>query len=240
MSNDKKTTLGDINKNMESIRKLTEQSRKLTEPYKKILDANPTVQSQTDLVSKFPKLGESIEKFNVFKPNKIIIGNALKNNGYESIKRTIPKVDISSMDYRSRAEQKEDFETKILEIDQKKIRLLVDVWKKIENNKEIKLLEVKDLEESTINTLIKYQRTISTFEVLNSDLAVQLDYKKNELKFIAMADWKNKFRLFFFRILWTILFVGSLFVVGYIEKEYEWANLPMSKYFYSKNIDIKK
>ena len=240
MSNDKKTSLKDINKQMESI-------RKLTEPYKKIIDAinNPAIHAQKELVSKFSKIGESIQipKFNEKKKNSMI-GDAFKNNDLwninEPLKRTIPKITIPSLDNRSRAERREDFETEILKIDQKKIKLLIDVLKKVKKHEDIVESEITDLQENVINTLTKYERTISTFEALNSDLAVQLDYKKNELKFTAKADWKNKFRLFFFRVLWTLLFVSSLFAVGYIEQEYEWAHLPMSKYFDNQNMSVKK
>lgn len=251
MSNDKKTTLSDINKNMESIRELTEQSKKITEPYKKKLDAinnNAAFQVSKRIQDKLAKFSLPLSKFNTggaFGKIKVL-DDALKNKnlkGLEKVQRTIPTPYIPSLgkiDNRNRAERKEDFEVEMLKIDQKKITLLIDVWEKLKNNKEITPNEVIGLKEDTINTLIKYQRTINTFKELNSDLAVQLDYKKNELKFITQADWKNKFRLFFFRVLWTLLFISSLFAVGYIEHEYEWAHLPMSKYFGTQNMSVKK
>jgi hypothetical protein len=234
VSDDKKNTLSDISKNMESIRKLTDQSEKLTKSFGAI-NNNSAFKASRELSNKFKTPNFNTE--NIFKQNNIIV-DALKNNNLvgknNPIKRTIPIIDMPLLDNRSRAELKEDFETEILKIDREKIKLLIDTLKKVKNDKGIQQSKIKDLQENTINTLIKYERTISTFEALNSDLAVQLDYKKNELKFTTKADWRDKFRLFFFRVLWTLLFVVSLFAVGYIEQEYDWAHLPMSKYFNAK------
>jgi len=54
--------------------------------------------------------------------------------------------------------------------------------------------------------------------------------KEKELKLEAKHDWAEKFRLYFFRVLASLLFIITLFTIGYIEKEYEWATLPLSKY----------
>ncbi len=226
---DKTNELDSINTNMELIRNLTKKSKMLGE-YRKIYD-NPMTKafkSAQDMQKKYKNLTEGIN----------IIPDAFKDgelDGLKKVHRDMPFLGTQKIDNRNRAEIKEDFDAEILKIDQKKIKLLIDVWEEIQDNKKITLDEVSGLKEDTINTLIKYQRTINTFKELNSDLAVRLDYKKNELKFITRADWKSKFRLFFFRILWTLLFVSSLFAVGYIEQEYEWAHLPMSKYFSIQN-----
>ncbi len=210
---DKKTkeNIVNINKDMDSIKQLTKES---TELLGRLSD-----KSYKSLIPKF-----NIPKFNI-----PVAGDLFKNNEINNlpIQRSF---EMPTVDSRNRAERKEDFESEILKIDLQKITLLLDTLKNIENE-EISMSEIKDLQQNITNALIKYKRTINTFEGLNSDLAVQLDYKRNELKFLAKADWKNKFRLFFFRMLWTILFVVSLFAVGYIDKEYEWAELPMSKYF---------
>ncbi len=231
--NDKTNALDSINANMKLIRKLTEKSRKLTEKSETLrsLQNNSAIEasrSAQDIHKIYKNLVEGIE----------IIPDALKDeklDRLEKVHRGIPSLGTQKNDDRNRAEIKEDFETEILKIDQDTIELLIVTWEEIQDNEEVTLDEVSGLKEDTINTLIKYQRTINTFKELNSDLAVRLDYKKNELKFITLADWKSKFRLFFFRILWTLLFVSSLFTVGYIEQEYEWAHLPMSKYFSIQN-----
>ncbi len=221
---DKTNALDSINEKMELIRKLTERSETL-----RSLQNNSAIEAF--------RSAQDMQK--IYKNLKVnIIPDAFKDeklDGLEKVHRGIPSLGTQKNDDRNRAEIKEDFETEILKVDQERVELLIVAWEEIQDNKEITLDKVSYLKENTIYTLIKYQRTINTFKELNSDLAVRLDYKKNELKFITWADWKSKFRLFFFRILWTLLFISSLFAVGYIEQEYEWAHLPMSKYFSIQN-----
>ncbi len=138
---------------------------------------------------------------------------------------------ITPVDRRSRAEIREDFESTLRKIDKEQIESLIDFLNNIENDGnesiEEKILKEKD---SLENTLIKFSRCIKKFDVLNSDEERKLHLKEKELRLEASHDWKDKFRLFFFRGLASALLIVTLFTIGYIEHEYEWAHLPMSKY----------
>ena len=132
---------------------------------------------------------------------------------------------LSLPDKRTRAEIREDFEKELAALD----------FKEIEGLKE-KLLDIREakdimpLKEDIENSLIKFLRYYDKFEDLNSEESRKVALKEKELALEAKHDWKEKFRLFIFRILASILLIVTLFAIGYIEHEYEWARLPMSKY----------
>ena len=128
-------------------------------------------------------------------------------------------------DNRSRAERREDFEEKLKSLDKKTIESLKD--KVIETHEPEDLMALKeDIEDSLIKLISFYDR----FEDLNSEESRKVALKEKELKLDAHYDWREKARLFLFRILGSALVVVTLFAIGYIEHEYEWARLPMSKY----------
>lgn len=243
---DSKKPIPNIDENIQKIRELNKK-------YESIIN-NPAMEAVKKLNKKSTSIGSALGKSTLLRsilgkstsigsallgrskhPN--IIGKALiKDNLPPTTKQINREMLNLSFDKRSRAERAEDFETELLKIDRERIKLLINTLEKINKNPEIKKSDIKEIQDSVIKTLVKYERTISTFEALNSDLAIQLDYKKNELKFIAKSDWRDKFRLLFFRILGTIFFISALFVIGHIEHKYDWAHLPMSKYF---NVDKK-
>ncbi len=147
-----------------------------------------------------------------------------------AVKPALPK-----MDNRSRAERREDLEKELSEIDKK---TLLELKEKILNaNDPDKLFIFKnDIE----NTTIKFLRYIDKYEELNSIESRKVDLKEKELQLEAKHDWAEKTRLFFFRILATILFISSLFIIGYIEHTYDWARLPLSKYIKNSSVpDLK-
>lgn len=128
-------------------------------------------------------------------------------------------------DKRSRAEIREDFEKKLKALDKNAIEDLKDKILDIHDPKELMSLK-EDIEDS----LLKLIRYYDQFEDLNSSESRKVALKEKELKLDARYDWREKARLFFFRILGSALVVVTLFAIGYIEHEYEWARLPMSKY----------
>lgn len=132
-------------------------------------------------------------------------------------------------DNRSRTERREDFEKDLSALDKKALIELKDQIIDLNNysSSQSDLWEYKgDIE----NSLIKLIRYIDKFEDLNSDESRKVALKEQELKLEAKHDWAEKFRLFFFRVLATGLFIASLFIMGYIEHNYDWARLPLSKY----------
>lgn len=128
-------------------------------------------------------------------------------------------------DNRSRLEVREDFERKLKSLDKDKIEDLLVKVEKINNPDEFISLR-EDIEDS----LVKFIRFYDCFEDLNSEESRKVALKEKELKLDARYDWRDKARLFFFRILGSALVVVTLFVIGYVEHEYEWARLPMTKY----------
>ncbi|MBR9857736.1 MAG: hypothetical protein GYB38_08505 [Gammaproteobacteria bacterium] len=128
-------------------------------------------------------------------------------------------------DNRSRAEVREDFEKKLKSIDMSVIEGLKDKIIDIREPEEMMALK-EDIEDS----LIKFIRYYERFEDLNSDESRKVALKEKELKLESRYDWREKARLFFFRVLGSALVIVTLFVIGYVEHEYEWAHLPMSKY----------
>ena len=133
---------------------------------------------------------------------------------------------IPVRDNRSRAEVREDFERKLEELDLEAIELLKE--------KAVNIIEPDEffkLKDDLENSLIKFLRFYRTFQDLNSEESRKVALKEKELKLEAKHDWRSKFRLFFFRILASALLVVTLFAIGYIEHQYDWARLPMTKYF---------
>ncbi len=80
------------------------------------------------------------------------------------------------------------------------------------------------------HVLDRYKHDISQYKHLNSDYSRKIELKKSELSLEASADWRSKWRLFLFRVLGTLLFITAIFAIGYLEKNYDWATLPLSKY----------
>jgi hypothetical protein len=134
-----------------------------------------------------------------------------------------------SLDTRTRVEKREDFERELNEIDQKKLEGLVQYLRA----KEKKIYNDKihdDIPELIENSIIKLSIYIKKFEQYGLEEERKLAIKYKELKLEASHDWREKFRLFIFRILASLLFIITLFSIGYIEHNYEWARLPLSKY----------
>ncbi|WP_313037002.1 hypothetical protein [Stutzerimonas nitrititolerans] len=146
------------------------------------------------------------------------IDNLTRNINFEIPKPIIP-------DNRSRAERREDFEKRLKTLDKKAIENLKDRVIEIREPEDLMALK-EDIEDS----LIKFIRFYDKFDDLNSEESRKVALKEKELKLDASYDWREKARLFLFRILGSALVVVTLFAIGYIEHEYEWARLPMSKY----------
>ena len=127
---------------------------------------------------------------------------------------------------RSRKEIKEDFEKKISEIDLAYIKKLRDDVSDTTDAEEFWALK-EDVED----TLIKFCRVYNAYEELNSDELRKISLKENELKLEAKYDWRSNFRMVFFRVLTSVLLVVTLFGIGFIEHEFDWARLPLTKYF---------
>ncbi|WP_133151118.1 hypothetical protein [Vibrio cyclitrophicus] len=138
----------------------------------------------------------------------------------------MPTPDPILSDRRTRAERREDFEKRLGTIDKDFISNL----KETVIQSEINSNEYQNCKEDIEDTLIKFLRLYDEFKDLNSEESRKVALKEQELRVEAKHDWAEKFRLFFFRILASILFIISLFSIGYIEKEYDWATLPLSKY----------
>jgi hypothetical protein len=128
-------------------------------------------------------------------------------------------------DKRTRSEVREDYDKKLKALDKKAIEALKNKVSEAYSSEDIMLLK-DDIEDS----LAKFIRYYDAFENLNLDESRKVVLKEKELKLEASYDWRAKARLFFFRILGSALVVITLFGIGYIESEYEWAKLPMSKY----------
>ncbi len=145
----------------------------------------------------------------------------------------MPEVKMPSIpveDKRSRSERKEDFEKELEALDKEALIELRDKVQNISDYTEEYETEFWKHKDDLENTVIKLIRHLNKFEDLNSEESRKIALKEQELKLESRHDWAEKFRLFFFRILATSLFVTSLFAIGYIEDTYEWAKLPLSKY----------
>lgn len=157
---------------------------------------------------------------------------------FDSIRLNSPKIPtVKPVDRRSRADKREDFENKLSKIDKNQLDLLITFLQEIEseNTQDIESRFLNE-RESLENALIKFSKYITKFQHLNSEMERKLDLKEKELELEASHDWKNKFRLFFFRGMASALLIITLFAIGYIEHTYDWAHLPMSKYLESPSI----
>lgn len=145
----------------------------------------------------------------------------------------LPEINTSPLtvpDTRSRAEYREDFEKELASLDK---QVLIEL-----KNKIIKIKASSGDHENDFwghkndieNSIIKFIRYIEKFEEHSYEGSRKLSLKGQELKLEAKHDWAEKSRLFFFRVLASVLFVCTLFAIGYIEREYDWATLPLSKY----------
>ncbi|WP_139332590.1 hypothetical protein [Aquipseudomonas alcaligenes] len=128
-------------------------------------------------------------------------------------------------DNRSRAERREDFERKLKALDKNSIEALRDRVRDSNDPDELAAMK-EDIQNSLTKLIIFYDN----FESLNSEESRKVSLKERELKLEARYDWREKSRLFLFRILGSALVVVTLFFIGYVEHEYEWARLPMTKY----------
>ncbi|NAW97339.1 MULTISPECIES: hypothetical protein [unclassified Vibrio] len=138
------------------------------------------------------------------------------------LRRLIPEPELLIPDTRSRTERQDDFEKKLKDLDKNaieklKLSLAHSQW-------DSNIIRDVDL---ALEKLLKFY---NDFEDLNSQESRKIAWKEKDLKVEAKYDWKAKSRLFFFRVLASVLFIVTLFTIGYIEKEYDWATLPMSKY----------
>ncbi|TGG93834.1 hypothetical protein E4656_06465 [Natronospirillum operosum] len=133
---------------------------------------------------------------------------------------------LPARDNRTRAEVREDFDKELEELDFAALEELKE--KALDATEPEGFFELKDDLE---NSLVKFLRFYRAFEGLNSEESRKVALKEQELKLEARHDWASKFRLFFFRILASALLVFTLFGIGYIEYQYDWARLPMTKYF---------
>ncbi|EGQ9279566.1 hypothetical protein K6672_004301 [Vibrio vulnificus] len=139
-------------------------------------------------------------------------------------------------DKRSRTEIREDFEKELQALDKDAIEKLKDDICAMEQYSE----EYSNSKNDVENALVKFLRFYDKFEDLNSEESRKVALKEQELKLEAKHDWAEKFRLFFFRVLASVLFIVTLFTIGYIEKEYDWATLPMSKYISTMPSPVSK
>ncbi|ELH7496491.1 hypothetical protein ACSYON_004354 [Vibrio vulnificus] len=139
-------------------------------------------------------------------------------------------------DKRSRTEIREDFEKELQALDKDAIEKLKDDICVMEQYSE----EYSNSKNDVENALVKFLRFYDKFEDLNSEESRKVALKEQELKLEAKHDWAEKFRLFFFRVLASVLFIVTLFTIGYIEKEYDWATLPMSKYISTMPSPVSK
>lgn len=139
------------------------------------------------------------------------------------------------IDQRSRVERREDLEKALAGIDKEALRELIEWAEKPgfsdHNSKEENIKEFLDKRSKMALALTKFDRYIKDFERLNSEEERRLTYKEKEHRLESLADWKEKFRTFLFRVLGSMLLIATLFSIGYIEKNYEWATLPLTQYF---------
>jgi len=155
-------------------------------------------------------------------------GLADTSKGFQMPETKIPS--LPTVDKRSRAEWREDFEKELAALDKDALIELRDNIQDINDYSDNHESELWTHKEDLENSVIKLIRYMNKFDDLNSEESRKIALTEQELKLEAKHDWAEKFRLFFFRILATTLFVISLFAIGYIEHNYDWAKLPLSKY----------
>lgn len=155
----------------------------------------------------------------------------------------IPEVKIPSLptvDNRSRSEWKEDFEQELKALDKNALIELRDKIQSIDGYSDSDESDFWKYKEDIENSIIKLIRYMNKFDDLNSEESRKIAIKEQELRIEAKHDWLEKTRLFIFRVLATVLFIASLFTIGYIEHKYEWARLPLSKYVNSTPLSPAK
>ena len=133
-------------------------------------------------------------------------------------------------DKRSRTEVREDFEKELSLLDKSALIELKEAIISIHEHGESPETDLFSHKNDIENALTILIRHIDNFNDINSDESRKVSLKEAELKLEAKHDWSEKTRLFFFRVLASLLFILTLFTIGYIEHEYDWARLPMSKY----------
>lgn len=79
-------------------------------------------------------------------------------------------------------------------------------------------------------SLVSY---VQRFEALAADEERNLTLKRKEHNIEAWYDWYEKLRTFLFRAFGAVLLIATLFTIGYIEKTYDWATLPLAPYLKS-------
>ena len=123
-----------------------------------------------------------------------------------------------------------NYEQRLASINEEEIQVLIDnlriIEQKLDNddNFEYRFFQVN---RDALSILLNHKRD---FEQHTSELEQKLRYKQKEIDIEKRADWAAKFRLFFFRTLGAMLLVVTLFSIGFIEHNYEWARLPLSSY----------
>lgn len=142
--------------------------------------------------------------------------------------------DFVPPDNRTRAERREDLERSLSGIDREGLRELVNIVDDVAGSSVKSPAILKERLSDIKHALMKFEKLHDEFLHLNSQEDRRISYRDKELRLEALHDWKDKFRLFFFRVLASVLFVVMVFAIGYIEHEYDWARLPLAKY-----MDIK-
>lgn len=132
---------------------------------------------------------------------------------------------ISPPDKRSRQDVQEDQALELAQINKQSLIDLRECCREIRSDEEW-LKHSNDVD----NVLTKFINCISDFEKLNAESHRKIELKRAELKLDEWHDWKEKGRTFLFRVLASALFIASLFAIGYIDHEYEWARLPLAGY----------
>lgn len=158
---------------------------------------------------------------------------------FESILNHKPEVnipDLQSIDNRSRTEKKEDREFELALIDFDDINEALEFMEDpsvVESMDDDALIEKKKL---VVDCLEKFSRYKAEFEELNSDHYRRIKLKQHELFIEANADWKEKWRTFWFRVLGSLLLIITLFAIGTIHHHVNWLYLPFESVMKMKAI----
>jgi hypothetical protein len=99
------------------------------------------------------------------------------------------------------------------------------------SEKILKLIERNTNKQYVVDKLIKDLKTqIETYQNNNTEIQKQIYTQKALNRIDAWSDFFGKIRTFGFSILGSILFVITIFGIGYIEKNVDGAYLPLAKY----------
>lgn len=149
-------------------------------------------------------------------------------NKHDSFNDTFNQPDILKqpmpmpvVDKRTETEKRSDHKEKIDAIDKQDIIELQELL--------VKNAFPEEIGKKFHNILEKCLSNINLSESLNSEESRKIKLKEQELKLDAKHDWKEKFRSLFFRFCGSIIFVCTLFLIGWLDKQ-EWATLPLSNY----------